>query len=57
MQLIILILAVFGLGYWFARSNSQQRLENAIKNTRKRLSQKPVRNANEPTELEDETDQ
>jgi hypothetical protein len=41
MQLVIFILAAFGLGYWFARSNASQRLSEATRNIGNRLRRKP----------------
>jgi hypothetical protein len=41
MQLIIIVLAAFGLGYGFARSDAPQRLTHAARNIRGRLRRKP----------------
>jgi hypothetical protein len=41
MQLIILILAAFILGYWFSRSNAASRLSKSAQNLGNRLRQKP----------------
>ncbi len=52
MQLIIIILAAFGLGYWFARSNASQRLADATRNIGSRLRRKPETGQTETTEAQ-----
>lgn len=37
MQLVLLILGAFGLGYWFASSNAADRLAKTARNTTNRL--------------------
>ena len=41
MQLIIIILGAFGLGYWFARSETSQRLADAARDAGSRMRRKP----------------
>lgn len=40
MQLIIMVLAAFGLGYWFANSEGPQRLAKVARQTSSRLGRK-----------------
>ena len=47
MQLLILMIVVFGLGYWFARSNVSQRLVESGKDLTSRLRRKPQTGAAE----------
>jgi hypothetical protein len=41
MQLLIFVLAAFGLGYWFSRSRAADRLTEGTKNLTGRLRRKP----------------
>ena len=41
MQLIIIVLAAFGLGFWFSRSQASQRLADATRNIGSRLRRSP----------------
>lgn len=41
MQLIIIVLAAFGLGFWFSRSRAADRLTEGTKNLTGRLRRKP----------------
>ena len=41
MQLFILVLAVFGLGFWFSRSRAADRLTEGAQGLTRRLRRKP----------------
>ena len=41
MQLLIIVLAAFGLGYWFSRSRLAASLSEGTKNLASRLRRKP----------------
>jgi hypothetical protein len=55
MQLIIIVFAAFGLGYWFSRSNGVERLTDATKNIGSRLRRKPKTNQVATTEGQDQS--
>lgn len=50
MQLIIIVLAAFGLGYWFSKSNGVERVSNATKQLGSRFGRKPKTDQVESTE-------
>ena len=52
MQLIIIILAAFGLGYLFARSNASQRLGEATRNIGSSLRPSPKADQTETPEVQ-----
>ena len=41
MQLLIIVLAAFGLGFWFSRSRAAARLSESTQNLTNRLRRKP----------------
>jgi hypothetical protein len=41
MQLLILVIAVFGLGFWFSRSRAVDRLTDSAQDLTSRLRRKP----------------
>jgi hypothetical protein len=47
MQLLIIILAAFGLGFWFARSKASQRVTDAVKDAGNRLRRNPEKENSE----------
>ena len=54
MQLIIIVLAAFGLGYWFARIDGYQRLADATRNIGSRLRRKTEVERTETPEVQAE---
>lgn len=41
MQLLVIVLAAFGLGFWFSRSRAADRLSEGTQGLAKRLRRKP----------------
>ena len=56
MQLILIILAAFGLGYWFSRSNAAESLSKTASGLSDRLTRKSKSDTQDNNEKQNNTE-